>query len=895
MAAGFTVLSKANYLLVQAYNAGFTASQVLMNAGEIPAESEFVSTALWTDSAGAAYGYFSEAPGGRVVYCNGVDTCIWGGEEIDQTGFIVSTAADTATNPADYTDVLQNTRHDTENVATIGGAAGKYFFVRSPLPLQGVIFYIDPGSENGTASVLTVNEWAGSAWSPLAITDGTSVNGVSMAQGGSVEWATTVATSKQHIIEGGVGYWYQFYLPAGSVKLYYVTLDAPFQQIVDVWDGLDNSIAACFKKTTVYENYTINVLEDIYDSADPTTYLNISSMAAYAADANCVIMGFFERMTAFNIGVGTDKTNSTAATTAAVDYWDGAIFTTVGTITDGTSETVDDLVGLGAFTGAATGWTLAAGWTYSSDTVKKDGDGVGTLAKDTFAAVATHVYKITFTISAWTVGTVTVSLGGVSGPAVSGNGPFSVTVTATGTTGLAFTPTNTARFTIDDVIVTDSADGISLAKTGTISFSPPDPWLVFKRVLSDNAVPLYYYRLRFDKAMDASTAIYYISGIPAPKQIRGYKFPLYSQDRLMLCCNMDGKRNSILVTATGTSQFFNGDDSFEEEFGNHEEINSGCTVFSQYGSNLFNITLLFKDKEMWGFVRAADSWVKYLISPTIGCPAPLTLNTMIIPSEDPQQATTNRSFAIWMGTDGVFVSEGKHPLRVSHDIRNLFEQNSSVHINQNYIKSFQAYVDRNRMEYHLLVALTSGTVTELDAEYVLDMRRWKWFTIERGTGKRLQCAVNVTDAYGNNFDYGFIDTGYMERLENGTDFDGTTIASTLQTGDFPLVENDMMTETSIKAIVPVMVAKTVTAEDVTLTHYIDTAATGTNYAADPTNAGKRLVFRPVLDATAGKMPNTLPGLYHSIKLSIVTNDEVAGLEPLLLGIFYQQVREHNYI
>lgn len=771
----FTILKVANYILAQAYSAGLTASRVISNAGAIPQESNFSSDVLWTDSTGADVGSFSEAPGGRIAYCNGVDTCIWGGEEIDQTGFVVSTAADTATNPADYTDVLQNTRHDTENIAVIGGAGGKYFFVRSPLPLRGVIFYIDPGNYNTTASVLTCKEWDGSAWSALTITDNTEVSGVSMAQDGSVTWASTVSTSKQHIVEGGVGYWYQFYLDAGSVSLYYVTLDAPFQQVVDVWDGLDNSVAACFKKTTVYENYTVNVLEDIYDTADPTTYLNLSSLGAYAAGDNCVIMGFFERMTAFNIGVGTDKTNSTAATSAAVDYWNGADFTTVGTVTDGTSE-----------------------------------------------------------------------------------------------------------------------GAISLAKTGTISFSPPDPWLVFKRVLSDNAVPLYYYRLRFDKALDASTAIYYISGIPAPKQIRGYKFPLYSQDRLMLCCNMDGKRNSIQVSATGTSQVFNGDDSFEEEFGNHEELNCGCTVFSQYGSNLFNITVLFKDKEMWGFVRTTDSWLKYLISPTIGCPAPLTLNTLIVPSEEPQQATTNRCFAIWMGADGVFVSEGKHPLRVSHDIRNLFNQNSPVHINQSFIKSFQAYVDRNLMEYHLLVALTTGTVTELDAEFVLDMRRWKWFKIDRGTGKRLQCAVNVVDSYGNNFDYGFIDTGYMERLENGTDFDGNAIVSTLQTGDFPLIENDVMSETSIKAIVPVMVAKTVTAEDVTLTHYIDSATTGTAYEADPTNAGKRLVFSPVVDSS-GKMPNTLPGLFHSIKLSITTNNEVEGLAPLLLGIYYEKVREHSYI
>ena len=765
-----TITKQANYVLAQAYNTDFSASRVFVNHGQVPHQSQFVATAVWSDGTGAGRGYFSAAPNGNIIYCNGVETCIWGGEEIECTGFITSTAADTVADPSDYSSVMLNTRQDTSNVAVIDTAGADYWFIRSPRPIQGVIYYIATGEENEAASTMTGLEWTGSGWSALTLTDGTAVSGVSLAQNGKVTFDSTVATSAQTIVEGGLGYWYQFHIDAGDAKIYYVTLDAPFQDLVDIWCGFDQQIATCFKYTTTYGNYSINVLEDIYDSSDATTYLDLASFGAYNAGtgANTIVLGFFERQTAINFGVATDQPNTTAATTAAIDYWDGSAFTTVGTIVDGTSE-----------------------------------------------------------------------------------------------------------------------GAISLAKSGTMSFAPPEAYLVKMRQLADNSIPLYYYRVRFDKALSGTMAIYYISGIPAPKSILGYKFPLYSQDRVMLCCNMDGKRNSILLSGLDTAQVFNGDDSWEEEFGDLAELTCGCTIFSQYGSNLFNITVLFKEREMWGYVESSSEWIKYLISPSIGCASPMTLHTVVVPPAEGQQQA-NRCYAVWATAEGVFISEGRHPVCVSADIRDLFDQNSTTHINQQYIENFAGYVDHNLMEYHLFLALETGTVTELDAEYVLDLKRWKWFEIDRGTGKKLQCATNVGDEWGNTFNYGCIDTGYMERLEHGTTFDGEDIVCTLHTGDFPMDEKGMLMETQLKAIVPVMAAKTTTANDITLTHYIDSSTTGTDCTVDPTHASHGLAF-PV------KAANSVPGIVHSIKMVMTTDDETCGFEPLMLGLYYQDIRELNYV
>jgi hypothetical protein len=108
----------------------------------------------------------------------------------------------------------------------------------------------------------------------------------------------------------------------------------------------------------------------------------------------------------------------------------------------------------GTFTGNATGWTLASGWAYSSNTVLHNGDGTGTLSEDAFASEVGVTYELSYTISALTVGSVTPTVGGVAGAAVSANGTYTERFTAVTVGGVLFTPTNTARFTIDSISCT---------------------------------------------------------------------------------------------------------------------------------------------------------------------------------------------------------------------------------------------------------------------------------------------------------------------------------------------------------------------------------------------------------------------------------------------------------
>lgn len=119
------------------------------------------------------------------------------------------------------------------------------------------------------------------------------------------------------------------------------------------------------------------------------------------------------------------------------------------------------------FTGSATGWTVGSGYAYSSNTVVHSSNGTSALSQTVSGMSLYREHLCTFVISAWTVGTVTVSCGGITGTAVGANGTYTFRFVPTNTNPLSFTPTNTARFTIDTVSVKQLTWGE--IRTGNVS------------------------------------------------------------------------------------------------------------------------------------------------------------------------------------------------------------------------------------------------------------------------------------------------------------------------------------------------------------------------------------------------------------------------------------------
>lgn len=638
-----------------------------------------------------------------------------------------------------------------------------YMYIGSLRPLDGLKLYV--GTANISTSSMTLFYWNGSAWTAVSsLSDGTSSGGKSLAQTGSVTFTSTASNAKIKYIDGVMVYWYKIVVDAVSANtsIYYATVSAPFQEIKDIWDGVPNQVGYFqIYDNSSYADATLNVRENLYDSGDGATYVELDGLASSGTDY--FVCGFSERAMGVIINFVSGKGNATAGTILTVKYWNGTAWTSVGNLVDGTLE-----------------------------------------------------------------------------------------------------------------------NNISLGKTGAVTWGVIGSENEFVKNIN-NDVQLYYYKFEFSKTLSADVQVYYVTGIPAQKDLKPYKFPLLANDRLFLCNNVKGKKNSVICSTAETSSVFNGDDSVEYSFGDESELTGAAWIYSQFGSSLYNVTLFFKKNETWALVGSGpEDWVKYKVSGVVGCVAPHTIRIIDIGPEIAK--TLNRNLVVWQGADGVYISDGRTPILISEDIKDKFDKRLSTSIYTSEVGSSRAFWDYDNKCYHWKWA--SGTSSTLNEEWVFDFTKGGWFEIDRTSGKLLQAGIEVKDTNGNFYNYGFIDTGYMERLEYGNDFDGEDIAHTLHTGDLVLADGSIIVETTAEYSCLIATAKSNTSADIIITHYGDGQSIGTAWTENPQKSGFRLIF-PVEHQSLGAH------LFHSFKITISTNDEAIGFEPLYFYVMYDAARDHT--
>ena len=113
----------------------------------------------------------------------------------------------------------------------------------------------------------------------------------------------------------------------------------------------------------------------------------------------------------------------------------------------------------GSFDSSSASWTLGTWWTHSAWKVRKTLNGTWVLSQS-FTVWRGELYKVVYTISDWTVGTIAPALWGVTMPTVSSNGTYTEYVFTTNNSSISFNPSNTSRFSIDDVSVFNLSWGI---------------------------------------------------------------------------------------------------------------------------------------------------------------------------------------------------------------------------------------------------------------------------------------------------------------------------------------------------------------------------------------------------------------------------------------------------
>lgn len=210
--------------------------------------------------------------------------------------------------------------------------AANSWIVGFPRPVQGVKYYVS--TPNAQTSTMTAQEWNGSSWTDLTITDNTSSSGISLAKTGTVTFSTTVNTAKQRYINGYSLYWYQFNISAGQASIYYVTGDAPMQEIRNIWSGRQAYATKALKYQTDYKDYTDSVNDDI----DSTT-MDLSSMP----NTGYMLLGFTTPIQAVNITMEPESENSTASNALTVYYWGGNDWIQTSALSDGTGTTTKSL------------------------------------------------------------------------------------------------------------------------------------------------------------------------------------------------------------------------------------------------------------------------------------------------------------------------------------------------------------------------------------------------------------------------------------------------------------------------------------------------------------------------------------------------------------------------
>lgn len=850
-----------SHLLVEAHNTGLTARRILQNTTSIPTAGNFSATELYTPTASAGFGRWSPAPNGDVAYCNGSESCIYGGDEMEISGFV------------NYYEVAAPA---SETVQT---------FTVDSIITDVVIF---------AAEILCPDRQV------LLTTTGTLPAGLS---------------------EGVVYYIRQ--ISATEYTFHTTYLDALRNiNIVDITDTGSGVHTATAKNATVSSS-----------NPDGYEYTDRLQNTATDADNTAVLYTSTDNKLYFYIGATRpmkgfklySKVANSSASTMTAFYWNGTAWASVAGLVDGTSVGGKSLAVTGSVTftdtvttaklkyikGAYIYWyrvilsAASAGTSITHATANCSFQAL----KDIWSGENYEIdsFKVNYSLSGISDATIQVRENKFD---VNDGGTYadlSELITNDSIlcgfqdrmTGCSFSLFTLARNETANsavsvfywsgkewVTVGPVDDGtlfgtVSFGQTGTITWDTISAELESQRNF-ENGPMLYYYKFSFAAKFSDAVNLYWVTGIPAQKNLNSYKFPLLSNNRLFLCCNNQNKKNSAICSAVETSVVFNGNDSVEHLFGDDSELIGGAWIYSQFGSSLFNVTLFFKRNETWALVgKDPEDWTRYRVSGIVGCTDPETIRVVDLGVENVQGL--NRNIAIWRSADGIVISDGRTPIDISNDIKDVFDKRSSTFIN-NSVKS-SAFWDSYNKEYHWLYA--DGSSTTLNKEKVFSFIKMGWFDIDRTSGKALQVGIEVQDTSGINYDYGFIDTGYCERLEYGNTFDGAAISSTMQLGDMAIHGGNVSLETTPQYSGLIAVAKTVTSNTVAVSHYGNGSSTANEtWTITPTASGKRIII-DVEHRELGRY------IFHSWKFVMSTSDEAVCFEPLYFYVLYDVIGDHT--
>lgn len=363
-----------DHIFLQCYNSSMQTSRVYQNIGEVPNQSNFVSTPIiedevysvatgataqftrfsdthqtrfsdtletrWADTAVTSTltytsypGRFSPAPRDQVAYSNSQKSYIWAGDETNAGIVILASTGVThaVSGPREYTNELANTYTDANNIMPLSGSGGTvYWIVGFPRALSGLSVYVKTANSSAAQSV-EVAYYSGVTWIDLDETDGT--NG--LTQSGQITFSSTVDIAKPKFLVNSLLYWYQVQCVVGTAEIYHLTVNAPWQEIRDIWDGVPRTcISFQVKKAEgePYDDYTLDVAEESSE-----LYPIGAKVGNITGPDNHFIAIFEDRLQAIQIKMLTGNTESILSG-MTVYYSGGSDFQIASSLFDGTQQ-----------------------------------------------------------------------------------------------------------------------------------------------------------------------------------------------------------------------------------------------------------------------------------------------------------------------------------------------------------------------------------------------------------------------------------------------------------------------------------------------------------------------------------------------------------------------------
>jgi hypothetical protein len=678
-----------------------------------------------------------------------------------------------------------------------------------------------------------------------------------------------------------------------------------------LWGGSEYRVAAFIFGdssgiTTTTGDFTDQVNNTKTDAANVATLLDVTGVTH-------LFIGTTRPTQGFKFYVGTPNSAASTLVSTDVHYWNGSAWTHVSSFLDGTAVAGKTLAKTGSLSYTSTvglaiplvlnGLYLywhyiiitgaTAGTTISRCTVNDpfqpivdlwDGtpryvQGCYTSQGDQVTNVFTKDYVSGDNTTIINLGAMTsISLGfsqritamqfGIVPGAGNSN---AITITAV----KYHNRLTNAMTSVGTLVDSTLSGGKSLAQTGWVSWNPPDEVNEGPKTDPFSNPMLYWYTVEFG-ACSANTSLDYVFAIPAQKKLSNYRFPVFWQNRLVLIGEVDGKKNSLLVGGFGSSCRFNGADSLSiEDLGDDSLPTAAGAIFTRYTGSFYDTLIICKSNEVWVLDGTdVSNYHLYKVSELYGCNAGETFR--ILPVNYEMAPGIGRHVAIWQSATGVVLFDGNTLTPIDEDIKNFYDPAHADYILPVNQSKSTAFIDEREREYHLIIYYgASGTRREI----VYNTKKKGWFDLDRGT-VGINFGIPLGDSNGARYTYGLTNTGYLERLENGTTFDGTPITTSFKTKDYCYA--GWMYQTQLSNIK--LITKSKASGSATLTHFGDGAISATTerapFLTSLVNSLKRLVF-------GRKALPTDYHTFHSFRATSTSSTLTPGFEPIGIGGFWK--------